>query len=133
MGHHAVMGRRTWESFEGGLPGRRVVVLTRSDPALPEGIRSAAGLAEALSMAREAGETELFVAGGAAVYEAALEEADRLYLTRVRGTFEADTFFPEYDESAWRLIYERRREPDAEHPHPLVFQVYERQKSRATA
>jgi dihydrofolate reductase len=128
VGHTLVMGRRTFESA-GMLPGRVTIVLTR-DPSWrpPEGggVGVAHDLDEAIRQAGAAGEEEVFVCGGAGVYARALERADRLVLTRVEGTFDADTFFPEVDLSRWRLVSREEREPDERNRYRLRFEVYER-------
>ena len=140
VGHTLVMGRRTFESA-GTLPGRATYVLTRDEswrpPAAPADgatgsgragveVQVVHGLDEALRRADAAGEDEVFVCGGAGVYARALDRADRLVLTRVEGTFDADTFFPEVDFSRWRLISREEREPDERNPYRLRFEVYER-------
>jgi dihydrofolate reductase len=100
LGHPVVMGRRTFESIGRALPGRRTLVVT-GDPAWRrEGCERVASLAEAL--ARCAGDPEVFVAGGARLYAAALPLADRLILTEVDLAPPADTFFPPFDPAAWR-------------------------------
>jgi len=127
LGHTLVMGRKTFESA-GTLPGRVTIVLTRDGSwQPPEGsaVQVAHDLDEALRRAEAAGEEEVFVCGGAGVYARALERADRLVLTRVEGTFEADTFFPEVDFSRWRLVSREEREPDERNRYRLRFEVYE--------
>jgi dihydrofolate reductase len=83
-----------------------------------------ASLDEALAAA--AGEDEVFVIGGAALYAEAMPRADRLYLTRVHATVEGDVTFPGLDPAAWTLVSEDRREADARHDHAFSFRVYER-------
>lgn len=103
MGHTLIQGRITWESIGRPLPGRRMVVLTRQeDYAVPEGVVVCRSLQEALDFARDAGDDEAFIGGGADVFAEALPLADRIYLTRVDAIVEADTFFPAFDETAWR-------------------------------
>ncbi len=132
MGHTLVMGRRTWESFAQPLPGRRIVVLTsRPDwqpEGRPEGVEAAQTLDEALARAREAGDTEAFVAGGTEVFREALPLADRIYLTRVEAEVPGDTWFPEFDLADWKIVEEDHHEADAEHSFPFTFQILERKK-----
>jgi dihydrofolate reductase len=106
MGHHLIVGRRTWESIGRALPGRRMVVVTRAPErlALPAGVPAAPSLEAALELARAAGDDEAFVAGGAALYVAAVPLADRVYLTRVLAPVEGDAFFPEVDLVRWREV-----------------------------
>lgn len=126
MGHHLLMGRRTWDSIGRALPGRTTIVISRGAPALPEGVLGARSLGEALALAASRGAAEAFVAGGAEIYRRALPRADRLVLTRVAARPEGDTFFPEIDEKEWRRVESRERPADEENPHDLTFLVYER-------
>lgn len=125
MGHHLLVGRKTWESIGRPLPGRTMVVITRRDGFSADGIRVAGSIDEALEIARRAGETEAFVAGGAEIYRQVLERADRLYLTRIHAAIEGDTFFPELDGSRWREVAREDREPDERNPYPFSFVDYE--------
>ncbi|MDX1630679.1 MAG: dihydrofolate reductase [Thermoanaerobaculia bacterium] len=126
MGHHLLVGRKTWESIGRPLPGRRILVLTRTLTDLPEGVRAVSSLERALTEAREAGETELFVAGGATVYEALLPRSDRLYLTRVETSIPGDVSFPSWDRSQWTLRSAERLPGDDSRPAPLRFETWER-------
>ena len=104
MGHHLVVGRRTWDSIGRSLPGREMIVVSRSRPELPAGVRAAGSLEEALATAKAAGDDEVFIAGGAAIYALALPLADRLHLTRVRSEIEGDVRLPAIDFEHWRLV-----------------------------
>ncbi|MCW5876008.1 MAG: dihydrofolate reductase [Anaerolineales bacterium] len=107
MGHHVLMGRVTYEATAGKLPGRKLIVLSRDAGFQPPDAQVAGSLAAGLRLAEAAGEDELFVIGGGQVFAAALPLASRLYLTRVHAEVEADTFFPDFDESEWRLVSQR--------------------------
>lgn len=104
MGHHLLMGRKTFEAIGRPLPGRSMVVISRGNPVLPEGVALATSLDEAIGLARSAGDTEAFVAGGAQIYTLALPIADRLYLTRIHRSFPGDAYFPEMQQDQWRLL-----------------------------
>jgi len=104
LGHHLLMGRKTFESIGRPLPGRTTIVLSRGTPALPEGVKLAESLDQAIEMARAADDSEAFIAGGAAVYAEALPRADNLYLTRVAIDAEGDTTFPDWDRDSWQLV-----------------------------
>lgn len=126
-GHHMVMGRRTWESIGcRPLPGRPTIVVTRSRTYSADLARVAHSLEEALELA--AGDDEVFIAGGEAIYRIGLRLADRIHLTRIHAEFEGDTFFPDFDEREWSLTLEERHEPDAKNAHPYTFLVYERSR-----
>ena len=126
MGHHLLMGRRTFESIGRILPGRTMVVLSRGQPELPPGAFLAANLAEAIELARQAGDVEAFVAGGAQVYTEALQFADRIYLTRVHGSFPGETRFDLEPGEDWRLVHREDHPADAKNPHAHSFLIYDR-------
>ncbi len=101
LGHHIVMGRKTFESLGRPLPGRISVVISR-DPnyALPEGCLLAGSIETALHLCGE--DSEVFCIGGAQLYAQALPLADRLYLTEIEADFDGDAWFPAFDRAAWR-------------------------------
>lgn len=124
MGQALVMGRATFESIGRPLPGRTTVVLTRNTDWTAEGVRVAASLDEALDIVDSLG-LDAFIAGGAEVYRAALDVADRMELTEVDAEPEGDTHFPEVDWSRWR---EKSREPN----EGFSFVTYERRGTAST-
>lgn len=124
MGHHLVMGRRTYESIGSPLPGRRMIVLSRDPEFQAEGCQTAQSLQESLQIAMDAGERELFVIGGAEVFSEALIIADHLYLTRVHCTLEADTTFSPFNEENWTLICEQFHPADELNQFPQTFAHY---------
>ncbi len=130
MGHPVIMGRKTFESMKAPLPGRTNIVVTRNDEYRREGIRVAADLATALTIAREQcradGVDEVFIAGGAEIYRAALALATRLYVTEVDADIEGDTFFPEFDWRPWRRLSSEHYPADASHSCPFSISVFER-------
>ncbi|HXU44829.1 MAG TPA: dihydrofolate reductase [Thermoanaerobaculia bacterium] len=128
LGHCVAMGRSTWESIGAWpLPGRTNIVLSRSPGFLAPGALVAASLEAAFALGRARGDDELFVAGGAAVYSAALPLVDRLDLTEIERDYDGDTRFPEVDWSAWRLVTRDRREAAGELP-AYSFALYERRE-----
>ncbi len=100
MGHTLVMGRRTFDGVGHPLPGRRTIVLTRDPDWHKAGVEVAHTFAEALSLAGPS--DEVFVAGGAQVYAEAMPYAHRLVITEVDAEPDGDTYFPDWDRSAWR-------------------------------
>ena len=78
MGHHLLMGRKTYESIGRLLPGRTTVVITRQTGFEAEGVQVAHTIDDAIELARQAGATEAFVAGGAEIYRQTLEHADKV-------------------------------------------------------
>lgn len=127
MGHHLILGRRTWETLDAPLPGRVPVVVTRRR-GLPAELLQAATVGEALALASAAGDRLPFVGGGAEIFRLALAEdrIDRIYLTRIHATFAADTFFPPFDRSRFRLLAQEEHSAAEGHPYPFSFLDYER-------
>ncbi|HSG13620.1 MAG TPA: dihydrofolate reductase [Gaiellaceae bacterium] len=104
-GHTVVMGRRTWESLPDRfrpLPGRRNIVITRNPAWSEPGAERAGSVEDALGLAQ--GEEHVFVIGGAEIYAAALPHADELLLTEVDLDVAGDTFFPDWDRTAFREV-----------------------------
>lgn len=123
MGHHIIMGRKTYESLGRLLPGRITVIVSRQPDYCIDGAISAGSLEAAISQCGN--DEEVFVIGGAELYREALIRADKLYLTEVHGEFAADAFFPDYDKSTWR---ETKREPHvSENGLAYSFVEYDRQ------
>lgn len=112
MGHPIIMGQNTYESIGRPLPGRTNIVLTQDTTYAPEGCVMAHSLDEAFKKAREVEDEEIFIFGGAYVYQQTIEMTDRLYLTLIHDTdSEADAFFPEYTEFT-KVIETEEREQD---------------------
>jgi dihydrofolate reductase len=132
MGHHLVMGRKTWASIGRPLPGRTMVVLTRDPGLVIPGAQVVHALPEALALARAAGDPEAFVIGGAEVFARALLLADRLYLTRVYADVEGDVRFPELDEHAWVEVAREEHAADEQHAFAFAFCTLERRGARPT-
>lgn len=118
MGNALIMGRTTFESIGRPLPGRTNIVLTRRREWSHEGAERAASLEDALEMVSDLG-VDAYVAGGADVYRAALELADRMELTHVDAAPDGDTYFPDVDWTEWRV--------SCRESHPgFEFVTYER-------
>lgn len=96
IGHTVVMGRKTFESIGRPLPRRFNIVITRDKSYKARGCIVVYTFEEALHHAWEVEKEEIFVIGGGQIYEEAMKYTDRLLLTLVKGSFEADTFFPDY-------------------------------------
>jgi dihydrofolate reductase len=106
MGHHIIMGRKTWESIGRLLPGRTTVVVTRNAGYQVPGAVVAHTLDEAITACDA--DDEIFVIGGAELFKSAMDRADRLYLTTLHRDFDGDTWMPELDESRWTLTASER-------------------------
>ncbi len=102
-GHSIVMGRKTFESLPGLLPGRHHIVITRTNPMLPEEVEVFSSIDSFLEKYQNHDE-EIFVIGGAAVYGELLPFSDRLLLTEIDADYDADVFFPVFDKSRYDRI-----------------------------
>nr|AIA12510.1 Dihydrofolate reductase [uncultured bacterium] len=130
MGHHIIVGRKTFESIGKPLPGRQMIIVTRNESISFEGCFIAHSVSDAISLARERGESELFVCGGAEIYAQMLGAADRMYLTLVHADCDADTFFPEWDRDEWIEVESEHHAADEKNQYSFTFKVLAR-KSRA--
>lgn len=124
MGHHIIMGRKTWESIGRLLPGRTTVIVTRQKDYAVPGALIAASLDQAIACA--GGDDEIFVVGGGELYREAMPRANRLYLTVVDAKPEGDTMMPEIDFAQWREVSSEQHEPDEKHAYAYRFSVFDR-------
>jgi len=99
MGHHMIMGRKTFESIGRPLPGRATVVVSRDRSLKIDGCVVVHSLPEAI--ANCASDPQVFVVGGAEIYVQALGLADTLYITEIQQDVTGDAWFPEFDRSEW--------------------------------
>jgi dihydrofolate reductase len=127
LGHTVLMGRRTWDSLEKPLVGRRNVVLTRDRFFSAPGCDVVHTIDEGRALAVPPGPGgELFVIGGAAVYAAFMPFADRLLITHVDADVDGDTAFPPIDPARWHLVRETAGTVDAANTLPHRFAEYGR-------
>ena len=126
MGHHLVVGRKTFQSIGSALVGRQMIILTRNPEFMAPDSYTSASLNEALAMAENAGENEVFIIGGAEIYQEALPLADRLYLTRVHTRVEVDVYFPVIVDEEWDLVGEEYHPGDNLNPFPHTYCDYHR-------
>ena len=124
MGKPIIMGRKTYESIGRPLPGRTNIVLTRSADFHAEGVVIAESLEQALEHA--AGNDEVMIIGGSSVYELALPEADRLYLTHIREAYQGDAWFPDFNPGQWRAVASEEHGADDKNPCNYSFVTYDR-------
>jgi dihydrofolate reductase len=121
-GHHIIMGRKTFESFPKPLPNRTHVVITRQKNYNPEGCIVVNSIEEAFEICPKS--EDVFLIGGAEIYKLGLPFTDKIELTYINETFEADAFFPEIDFSEWKLTNEEFHPKDEKHAHDFSFQTY---------
>jgi len=129
LGHHLIMGRKTFESIGRPLPGRVTVILTRDQGYRVPTCLTAGSIEAALKKCGE--DPEVFVVGGAELYAQFLPLADRLYLTEIDADFAGDAYFPAYDRTLWR---EAGRTPHlSETGLAYAFVTYQRRRADSLA
>ncbi|WP_333819251.1 dihydrofolate reductase [Ohtaekwangia sp.] len=129
QGHYCIMGRKNYDSIPAKfkpLPNRTNIVVTHQDDFQAPGCTVVNSIEAALQLAREGGEQEAFVIGGAEIYRASLAVADLLYLTEIQAEIPGDVQFPVFDKQAWREISRQHHPADQRHAYAFDFVVYER-------
>ena len=121
-GHHIIMGRKTFQSFPKPLPNRIHIVITRNKDYHPEGAIIAHSMDEALEFAKN--DEQPFIIGGGEIYNIGMEVADKIELTRVNSSFEADTFFPEIPSDKWKLDSEEFHSKNEKHKFDFSYQTF---------
>ncbi len=126
-GHTVIMGKKTYESLpKRPLVNRRNLVITDQAGEMIEGCVMAYSIEEAIALCEP--DAENFIIGGASVYRQFLPFTDRLYLTRVDRSYEADVYFPEIDPSCWKLIAEEPGGTDEAQDLSWHYEIYDRVK-----
>ena len=127
MGHHMIMGRKTFDSIGKPLPGRTTIVVTRNRELHIEGCIIAHSLPKAIDVC--SGDEEIFVVGGAELYAQALPLADTLYLTEIQKDVKGDAHFPELDRTEWQEISREKRHQETPQPLEYDFVTYRRRQT----
>lgn len=122
MGKPIVMGRKTYESIGKPLPGRENIVVTRDESYKAEGTTIVHSVDEVLKMNAE----EICVIGGSEIFKQFLPVADRLYITEIHHTFDADTYFPELNDDEWKEVSRTAGIVDEKNKYPHDFVVHEK-------
>ena len=129
MGHHLILGRKTFDSFGGKpLPGRMHLILSNEPKAATENVIWFNSVFRALKHAERQGEKEVFIIGGAQIYKACLSLVDRLYLTEVQAEVKGDTYFPSLSLKNWNLVSEVVVPQDGDNQYPFTVRVLDRKK-----
>lgn len=100
MGHHIIMGRKTYDSLGRLLPGRTTVIVTRNTDYKVEGALIAHSLQDAIALCKA--DDEVFLIGGAELYQEGLKLSSKLYITEITLNVEGDAYFPEYSSDEWQ-------------------------------
>lgn len=124
MGKPILMGRGTHESIGRPLPGRHNIVVTHNLHYKAPGCTVVHSVEAGLQAAGKA--EEVMVIGGASLYQQLFPQAQRIYLTLVRGTFRGDTWFPDFDPADWAEVWREDHDPDSQNPYPYSFIRLER-------
>jgi dihydrofolate reductase len=124
MGHHIVMGRKTYESIGKPLPGRTSVVVTRNPGYSVPGVIVVNSLETAIESC--SGDDEIFVIGGAELYRQAIDFADRIYLTEIDADISGDAHFTKIDRGSWQETERVTNSPDEGNRYAYHFVVYDR-------
>jgi len=127
MGHHIIMGRKTYESIGKPLPGRTTVIVSRDANYRMDGCLTAISIEAAIAAC--GADDEIFFVGGAELYAQVLPRADRLYLTEIQADYEGDAWFPAFDASAW--LEQSRECHTSEAGLGYHFVTYQRQGNSA--
>lgn len=104
--HVVIMGRKTYDSIGKALPQRTNIVITRDPLFQRSDCIVVHSFEDAITTAKKSEQSEIFVIGGGQIYAQAIHSADKLYLTIVKKTYDADTFFPDY--SAFKKVLFRK-------------------------
>ena len=121
MGHHVIMGRKTFASIGRPLPGRKLITVTRNLHYRAPGCAVTHDIASAMAMAERAGEKEVFIAGGEEIYRATLAMVDKIYLTVIKVHVEGDACFPTLEQDKWLEVSRVHHAPDSHHPYAYDF------------
>lgn len=127
MGHHVIMGRKTFDEIgRKPLPGRPNVVISRGPIEPQENVAGVHSVEEALASI-PASEDEVFILGGGEIFRQTMHRATRMYITQIHADIAGDTYFPDFDDvNEWRLADREDFEADAKNDYPYSFLTYDR-------
>lgn len=125
-GHYIILGRKTYESLDGPLPNRTHIIITRQENYAEKVDASCCIVVDSIdeAIAQVPAEEENFVIGGGEIYKLALPLADKIELTRVHETFDADAYFPDFDPEDWNLVNEEYHPKDERHKIDFTYQTF---------
>lgn len=119
VNHVVIMGRKTYEEIGRPLPDRRTIVISKTKNFTSDNCQTAKSLQEAIALA---GDDDIYISGGAGIYEESLPLVEKMYITEIDADVEGDTFFPEFEEDLFAKEIERKVDGDI----PYVFLTYTR-------
>jgi dihydrofolate reductase len=131
VGHCVIMGRKNYDSIPEKyrpLNGRTNIIVTRQKDFKAKDCIVFNSIEHALNEAKKKNETEVFIIGGADIYNQTIDVADKIYLTKIHHAFDGDTFFPKIDANRWKKMIQKDVQPDEKNKFPFSFCVYEKIK-----
>ena len=128
-GSVVIMGRKTFESVGKPLAGRVNIVITRQGSWSCQGVLTATSISNAFDLARETNCLEVFVIGGAEIYDQSMSVTSRIYLTRVHAQIDGDTYYRFPNDSSWTLINNHDFQADEKHLYNYSIQTWQRNQS----
>lgn len=121
-GHYIIMGRKTFESLPKLLPNRKHVIISRQKNYQPEGCIVVNSINEAIAAIPQ--NQDAFIIGGGEIYKQSIDLTDKIELTRVHTTVEGDAFFPEIDQTVWKLESSEFHPKDDKHAFDFTFETF---------
>jgi dihydrofolate reductase len=125
-GHVIIMGRKTFESIGRPLPNRTTVVISRQQDLQIEGVILAHSVEEAILKAKSISRDDIFIVGGAEIYQLSLPLADQILVTQLHDIFEGDAFFPEISPAIWEVAEQERGVTDEQNAYQFSYITYAR-------
>lgn len=123
-GHFVIMGRKTFESLGKPLPGRPTIIITRNKDYQVEGCWVVDSIDKAFQVAEKENQQDVFILGGAQIYDKTINIADKMFITEIQSTFDGDAFFPSINEEIWKEVAREQHQPDEKNKHPYAFVEY---------
>lgn len=127
LGHPVIMGRKTYESMDRLLPGRKNIIITRNIDYKVEGAEVYNNIEDGIK-ACEGGVEKIFIIGGAEIFKQSFHLLDEMFRTVIKSTFDADTFIPEIDKNMFKMTWEECHKSDEKNKFDYCFQKWERIK-----
>ena len=128
-GHSVIMGRKNWDSIPKNyrpLPNRKNIVISRSKNQKIQNVDITRSIEEAIEIARENSDEEIFIIGGGEIYNLGLKYADKLYITEIKENIDGDTYFPKWNKNKWKEISRITHPSDIKHKYEFDYVIYDR-------
>lgn len=128
MGHHVLMGRKTFESLGKILPGRTFIIVTRDTSFSVEGAHVVNAIDKGIDLARKAGEKELYIIGGGEIYKQTQADSDILYITEIDVVVNGNVSYPLPDKAIWEEVSRKDMPADEKNPYNYSFTEWQKRK-----